>query len=66
MCNRSSILSAVAYSTIKADAIARKVPAQAQVHGYRSGLEVGVWLAIAGAVVVALVVKNQKVDAKMP
>lgn len=59
-----AILSAVAYSTIKADTLANKLPAAAQVHGYRSGLNVGVGLAIAGAIVVALVVKNQKVDAK--
>jgi EmrB/QacA subfamily drug resistance transporter len=59
-----AILSAVAYSTIKTDTLARKLPAAAQVHGYRSGLEVGVGLAIAGVIVVSLVVKNQKVDAK--
>jgi EmrB/QacA subfamily drug resistance transporter len=59
-----AILSAVAYSTIKTDTIAHKSAAAAQVHGYRSGLEVGVGLALAAVVVVALVVKNQKVDAK--
>ena len=59
-----AILSAVAYSTIKTDSIAHKSAAAAQVHGYRSGLEVGVGLAMAAVVVVALVVKNQKVDAK--
>jgi EmrB/QacA subfamily drug resistance transporter len=59
-----AILSAVAYSTIKTDTIAHKLPVAAQVHGYRSGLEVGVGLALAGAVVVALVVKNQIIDAK--
>jgi MFS family permease len=59
-----AILSAVAYSTIKTDTLAHKMPAAAQVHGYRSALNVGVFMALAGVVVVALVVKNQKVDAK--
>jgi EmrB/QacA subfamily drug resistance transporter len=58
------ILSAVAYSTIKSDSIARKFPAQADVHGYRSALMVGFYLALAAVVVVAFVVKNHKVDAK--
>lgn len=60
-----AILSAVAYSTIKTQTLAHNTSqAAAQVHGYRNALEVGVGLAIAGAVVVTLVVKNQKVDAK--
>jgi EmrB/QacA subfamily drug resistance transporter len=59
-----AVLSAVAYSTIKADTIARKLPAAAQVHGYRSGLEVGAGLAFAAVIVVVAVVRNQKVDAK--
>lgn len=59
-----AILSAVAYSTIKSDAIAGKVPAEAQVHGYQSALHLGVFLALAAVVVVAVVVRNQKVDAK--
>ncbi len=58
------ILSAVAYSTIKSDTIAHKMSAQAAVHGYRSALMVGFWLALAAVVVVAVVVKNHKVDAK--
>lgn len=59
-----AILSAVAYSTIRTDSVKRVLPAAAQVHGYRSGLDVGVWLALAGVIVVALVVKNKKVNAK--
>lgn len=59
-----AVLSAVAYSTIKADTILHKLPAQAQVHGYRSGLQVGVGLALAAVIVVSIVVKNHKVDAK--
>lgn len=58
------VLSAVAYSTIKSDAISGKMPAAAQVHGYQSALMVGFWLALSAVVVVAVVVKNQKVDAK--
>lgn len=59
-----AILSAVAYSTIKTDTLAHSLPAAAQVHGYRNGLDVGVVLALAAVVVVAIVVKNQKVDGK--
>jgi EmrB/QacA subfamily drug resistance transporter len=59
-----AILSAVAFSTLKADIIAHDNPIDAQVHGYRNGLHVGVALALAAVVVVLLVVKNHKVDAK--
>ncbi len=58
------ILTAIAYSTIKSDAAVHISQASAQVHGYRNGLHVGVGLALAAAIVVTLVVKNQKVDAK--
>lgn len=59
-----AILSAVAFSTVKADAISGVHPLNAQVHGYQSGLNVGIGLALVAAVVVFFVVKNQKVDAK--
>jgi len=59
-----AILSAVAFSTVKTDLIARNPYPAAQVHGYRNGLHVGIGLAIAAVIVVLLVVKNQKVDAK--
>lgn len=59
------ILSAVAFSTVKSDlATGTASPAAAQVHGYQNALQVGVWLALAAVVVVVLVVRNQKVDAK--
>jgi EmrB/QacA subfamily drug resistance transporter len=58
-----AILSAVAFSTITTDLAARNSSAASQVHGYTSGLRVGIILAILGAVAVALLVKNKKVDA---
>ncbi|HZP55885.1 MAG TPA: DHA2 family efflux MFS transporter permease subunit [Candidatus Saccharimonadales bacterium] len=58
------ILSAVAFSTVKAEVSAGGPPLAAQVHGYVAGIQVGVGLAIAAALVVLLVVKNHKVDAK--
>lgn len=58
------ILSAVAFSTVKADQLIGKSSAAAQVHGYRNGLMVGILLALAAVVVTVLVVKNQKVDAR--
>lgn len=59
-----AVLSAVAFTTIKNDLASRTVaPLAAQVHGYRSGLAVGVWLALAAAIVVLIFVKNHKVDA---
>lgn len=59
-----AILSAVAFSTITAEVTAGGPQAGAQVHGYVAGLQVGIGLALLAAVVVFLVVKNQKVDAK--
>ena len=59
-----AILSAVAFTTVKSDLISGTQPVAAQVNGYVSGLHVGVGLALLAAVVVALVVKNHKVDAK--
>lgn len=59
-----AILSAVAYSTVKSDTINHVMPAQAAVHGYQNGMHVGVGLALVAAIVVAVLVKNQKVDAK--
>lgn len=58
------ILSAVAFSAITAETSAGGPANYAQVHGYQAGLMVGVGLAIAAAIVVFLVVKNHKVDAK--
>lgn len=59
-----AILSAVAFTTIKNDLIHQTAPLAAQVHGYRSGLQVGVGLALFAVLVVLLVVKNEQVDAK--
>ncbi|MBX4190508.1 MFS transporter [Candidatus Saccharibacteria bacterium] len=59
-----AILSAVAFSTVKAETSAGGPANYAQVHGYQAGLMVGVGLALSAAVVVFLVVKNHKVDAK--
>lgn len=59
-----AVLSAVAFSTVKSDAAAHIAAKSAQVHGYRSGLHVGVGLAILAVIVVLVVVKNHKVDAK--
>lgn len=58
------ILSAVAYTTVKTDIASGVDPLVAQVNGYANGLLVGTGLAILAAVIVALVVKNHKVDAK--
>ncbi len=59
-----AILSAVAFSTVRSDAAAHIGPKFAQVHGYRSGLHVGIGLAILAVLVVVFVVKNHKVDPK--
>lgn len=56
-----AVLSAVAFSTLKSDRLLGKAPLEAQVHGYRSGLHVGVGLALVAVLVVSLVVKNHKV-----
>jgi len=59
-----AILSAVAFSTVKAEVSAGGPANYAQVHGFKAGIDVGVFLALAAAVVVFFVVKNHKVDAK--
>ena len=59
-----AILSAVAFTTISSELSSRTAPLVAQVHGYQSALHVGVGLALTAAVVVMLVVKNEKIDAK--
>jgi len=58
-----AILSAVAFSTVKTQLAQHTMQLQAQVHGYTSGLRVGMFLAIGAAIVVIFVVKNHKVDA---
>lgn len=57
-----AVLSAIAFTTVKNDTIAGVQPLQAQVNGYQDGLFVGMFLALAAALVVVLVVKNHKVD----
>lgn len=59
-----AILSAVAFSTIASDLLARNSVPESKVHGYVSGLHVGVALALLGGVAVILLVKNRRVDAK--
>lgn len=69
-----AILSAIAYSTVRSDLAkpfkqassnaAQLHAATAQVHGYTSGMRVGSILALTAALVVLIIVKNQKVDAK--
>jgi EmrB/QacA subfamily drug resistance transporter len=60
-----AVLSAVAYTTIRSDLLTGHVsPASAAVHGYTDAMRVGSVLALAAAVVVLVVVKNRKVDAK--
>lgn len=59
-----AILSAVAFTTIRTDLSQGIVQLAAQVNGYRDGLRVAIFLALAAVVVVSLVVKNHKVDAK--
>jgi hypothetical protein len=58
-----AILSAVAFSTVRAETSAGGPANYAQVHGFQAGIAVGVGLAIAAVFVVSLVVKNHKVDA---
>ncbi len=59
------ILSAVAYSTIRTQlATGHVTPVAAQVQGYSDAMRIGALLALAAALVVLLVVKNKKVDAK--
>jgi EmrB/QacA subfamily drug resistance transporter len=59
-----AVLSAVAFSTVKSDIAAHTNPLQAQINGYKDGMHVGVGLALFAAIVVLIVVKNHKVDAK--
>ncbi len=59
-----AILSAVAFSTVKAETSAGGPAKYAQVHGYQAGLQVGIGLAVLAVIVVVFVVKNHKVDPK--
>jgi EmrB/QacA subfamily drug resistance transporter len=59
-----AILSAVAFSTVASDLVSGYQPLAAQVHGYTTGLTVGMFLALGAVVAVLVLVKNQKVDAK--
>ncbi len=59
-----AVLSAVAFSTFRAEVSAGGPAKYAQIHGFQAGLQVGVGLALVAAVVVFFVVKNHKVDAK--
>jgi EmrB/QacA subfamily drug resistance transporter len=59
-----AILSAVAFSAVRAETSAGAPVAGAQVHGYESALQVGMLLAILGALAVIFLVKNHKVDPK--
>jgi EmrB/QacA subfamily drug resistance transporter len=56
------ILSAVAFSAVRSEDSAGGPAKLAQIHGYQAGLMVGVGLAIAAALVVLFVVKNEIVD----
>ena len=57
-----AILSAVAFSAIKAETSAGGPAIYAKVHGFEAGLDVGIFLALAAVIVVFFVVKNEKVD----
>src|SRR5581483_10170774 len=57
-----AILSAVAFSAIKAEVSAGGPANYAQVHGYVAGIRVGIGLALLATVVVLVVVKNKIVD----
>ena len=59
-----AILSAVAFTTVASKMLDGMLPAEAQVSGFTSALHVGVGLALTAAIVVLVVVKNHKVDAK--
>jgi hypothetical protein len=56
-----AILSAVAFSTVKAETSAGGPVKYAQVHGFQAGIAVGVGLALVAAAVVFLVVRNRKI-----
>jgi len=58
------ILSAVAFSTARAETSAGGPANYAQVHGFQAGIDVGIGLALAAVIVVFLVVKNHRVDAR--
>jgi len=57
-----AVLSAVAFSTVRAETSAGGPLKYAQVHGFHGALDVGAGLALAAVVVVLLVVKNEIVD----
>jgi EmrB/QacA subfamily drug resistance transporter len=57
-----AILSAVAFSAVRSEVSAGGPAKLAQIHGYQAGLQVGIGLAIAAALVVLFVVKNEIVD----
>lgn len=59
-----AILSAVAFSTITSQIAAGAPQGAAQITGYKDGIRVAIGLAMAAAVVVFFVVKNQKVNAR--
>jgi hypothetical protein len=56
-----AILSAVYASTLKADLAVHTSYPQAQVNGFHNGLRVGSLLALIGAFVALIVIKNQKI-----
>lgn len=57
-----AILSAVAFSTVRTQTHLGTAAKIAQVHGYQTGIHVGIGLAVAAALVVLFVVKNEIVD----
>lgn len=61
-----AILSAVYASTFKSELATNSSVNLAKIHGYQSGLHVGVGLAIVAALVAFFVINNQKVKADKP
>jgi len=59
-----AVLSAVAFSTVKTETSAGGTANFAKVHGFQDALHVGVALALVAALVVFLVVKNEKIKAE--
>lgn len=57
-----AVLSAIAFSTVRAETSGGGPVKYAQVHGFQGALDVGAGLAIAAVIVVLLVVKNEIVD----
>jgi hypothetical protein len=55
-------LSAIYASTLKSDLMSRVAEPYAKVNGFHDALQVGALLALTGAVVALLVIKNNKVD----